>query len=152
MREKKILGIIAVIFIVIVVIAAVIMVQQLAKSPNAHTPTGNVILDVNFPIEADTFHYQEFTVETDGVLQLDLSCKYEYGNLLWYIMDCDASTFVNRGEGEFYDLTYKSNIKGENPISDMVEIEAGTYTFVYVQTAWSIEEQLTTVKIVFESA
>jgi len=115
-------------------------------------PTSNVILDVEFPIEPDTLHYQDFTVKTDGVLQIELSCIHEDGNLLWYIMDCDASTFLNRGEGEFYDLTYKRNIQGENPISDMVEIEAGTYTFVYVQTVGYIGEQITTVKIVFRPA
>ena len=108
-----------------------------------------MILNVKFPIEPDTFHYQEFTVKTDGVLQIDMSCIHEYGNLLWYIMDCDASTFLNRGEGEFYDLTYKRNIQGENPISDTVEIESGTYTFVYVQTVGYIGEQPTNVKIVF---
>ena len=152
MTEKKTLGIIAVIFIVIVVIAVVIMNLPSAQLPDKSLPTPIVILDVKFAIIPDTLHYKEFTVETDGILHIELSCNYEDGNLLWYIMKCDALTFVNRGEGEFYDLTYKRNIQGQNPISDIVEIAAGTYTFVYVQTVGGIGEQITPVKIVFEPA
>ena len=113
------------------------------------SPTSYVIMDFEYPMEPDTLHYHEFTIKTDGVLQIKMSCVHEYGNLLWYIMDCDASTFLNRGEGEFYDLTYKRNIQGENPISDTIEIEAGTYTFVYVQTAGYFGKQTTSAKIVF---
>jgi len=139
--QKNLYITIAIIWIIGITGGAII-IQNMA-------PSGNTILDVGFPIEPDTFHYQEFTVKTDGVLQIEMSCVHEDGNLLWYIMDCDASTFLNRGESEFYDLTYKWNILGETPISDKVEIESGTYTFVYVQTVGYIGEQTTTVKIVF---
>jgi hypothetical protein len=114
-------------------------------------PTSNVIVDFEFPAEPDTLYYEEFTVRTSGTLQIKLSCSHGSGNLLWYIMDCDSSTYLNLNvaEGEFYDYTYKSNIQGGNPVSDTVSIEAGTYTFVYVQTAGSIGEQVTTAKVVF---
>ena len=141
-KSKKNLYITIAIIWTIGILGVILIIQNMS-------PTSNVILNIKFPIEPDTFHYQEFTVKTDGVLQIDMSCIHEYGNLLWYIMDCDASTFLNRGEGEFYDLTYKRNIQGENPISDTVEIESGTYTFVYVQTVGYIGEQTTNVKIVF---
>jgi len=141
-KSKKNLYITIAIIWIIGIAGGVIIIQNMS-------PSGNTILDVGFPIEPDTFHYQEFTVKTDEVLQIEMSCVHEDGNLLWYIMDCDAPTFLNRGEGEFYDLTYKRNILGENPISDTVEIESGTYTFVYIQTVGYIGEQTTTVKIVF---
>ena len=141
-KSKKNLYITLVIIFTIGILGGILIIQTMS-------PTSNVILNVKFPIEPDTFHYQEFTVKTNGVLQIDMSYNNEYGNLLWYIMDCDASTFLNRGEGEFYDLTYKLKAYEETLISDTVEIESGTYTFVYVQTVGYIGEQTTNVKIVF---
>jgi hypothetical protein len=141
-KNTKNLVITLVIIFTIGIFGGILIIQNMS-------PSGNTILDVGFPIEPDTLHYQEFTVKTDGVLQIEMSCVHKDGDLLWYIMDCYASTFLNREEGEFYDLTYKRNIQGENPISDTVEIESGTYTFVYGQTVGYIGEQTTTVKIVF---
>ena len=117
-------------------------------------PTNNVLVDLEFPAKPSTLYYQEFTVKTSGLLQIDLSCSHGRGNLLWYVMDCDASTYLNLNieKGEFYDYTYKSNIIGGSPISDSVAIESGTYTFVYVQTVDSIGEQMTTAKVVFASS
>jgi hypothetical protein len=135
----------------IIIIATIVMVVIIAGFMGQQ-PTNNVILDASFPIEPDTFHYQEFTVRKDGVLKIDMSCDNENGNLLWYLMDCDAPTFVNRGEDEFYDLTYKRNIEGQNPISDTIKIEAGTYTFIYIQTVSWISEQITNAKIVFSES
>ena len=146
MNNKLIIGIVFLIAVVLVVVIAVLLGQQPSST---QPPSSNLLFDFNFPIEPDTFYYEEFSVKKDGILQIELSCSHEDANLLWYIMDCDDSTFVNREEDEFYDLTYKRNIKGENPISDTVTIEEGTYTFVYVQTVGYIGEQNTRAKIVF---
>jgi hypothetical protein len=138
-------------FIILVVICAICISGVSLLYLSSLTAT-NVILNVEFPIKSDTLYYEEFTVKTDGVLKIEMTCFHESSHLLWYIMDCDVSTFVNRGEGEFYDFTYKRNINGDNSISDVVGIEEGIYTFVYVQTAGSIGEQTAVVKVVFEPA
>jgi hypothetical protein len=145
-KKRNIIFLLILVIGIIGILSGVLLYQSML-------PTSNVILDFEFPAKPDTLYYEEFTVKTDGVLQIELSCIHQDGNLLWYIMDCDASTYLNLNiaEGEFYDFTYKSNIQGENPISDMVEIEAGTYTFVYVQTVGYIGEQTTIAKIVFKS-
>jgi hypothetical protein len=108
-----------------------------------------VVLDVEYPIEPDVFNYQDFTIKNDGILEKDVSCIHPDSNLLWYIMNGDVENFNKRYDYEFVELTYKRNIKGENPISDIVSIESGTYTFIYVQTVGYIGECETSAKIVF---
>jgi hypothetical protein len=133
-KIKIILGIIAV-FIVLIGIGAFM------------APKTNTLFNYTFPAEPNKYYYEEITLPSEGTLQIDLESSN--GNLLWYVMNCNADTWVQEGSSKLYELTYKSGLEGGNSVSDSAIVEAGTYTFVWVQTSDSAGEIDVSAKVSF---
>ncbi|RJS81347.1 hypothetical protein CW709_05190 [Candidatus Bathyarchaeota archaeon] len=98
----------------------------------------------------DIFYNDEFKIDRKGVLQIKLSCENPNANVYWYVFKCSRSRFLEALKtGDFSELIYASNTNFGNEKDDAINIEAGTYTFAFVQAAGTIGVQPIDVEVYY---
>lgn len=138
MNKKRIFCIVAIGFFIFLM-ACMLLRQQETE-----------IFNKKVTMKPNVHYYVEFTVESPGTLNIEISGE-EGTQLLWYLFKCSAEEYLKIKPGaEFYEKTYKRNISGGNVVKDQVLIEAGTYTFVCIQAADTKGETDVNVRLTFK--